>query len=78
MQTMPLLEGVGEIIMEFIFEPVLYYIFSIPGAFFRFLISRLWRSKRSLESYLTDGAFYNGFVGLFGFMVIGLIIFNLN
>ena len=73
---MPLFEIIGEFIGELIIEPVLYGILVIPGAFFRFLISRIWFSKKSLREFIKDDKVINGFIGLLVVIGIGLIIAN--
>jgi hypothetical protein len=71
---MPIFEVIIEFIGQILLEFILYGILTVPGAFFRFLISRLWRSKRTFKDYLKDDMVMNGTVGLFLLVAIGLII----
>lgn len=71
---MPIFESIGEIIVHIIIEPIINIILVVPGAFFRFLISRLWLSKKSLGDFFKDDVALNGVVGLVGLVCIGLLI----
>lgn len=68
----------GEFILEMIIEPVVYYVFAIPGAFFRFLVAKIWASKKSFNEYLKDEVVTNGIVGLILFIILGIIVANTN
>lgn len=74
---MPIFEVIGEFLLSAVVEVILYSVLVIPGAFFRYLLSRLWRSKRTLKQYIKADAFMNGFAGLIVFVSFGILIVNL-
>jgi len=75
---MPIFEAIGEVVVTIIGEYILYYLLSVPGAFFRFLLSRCWASQKSLKEYLKDDPVMNGTVGLLLLVLIGVLIALIN
>ena len=67
---MPIFEG----IMQAVIEPVLMVVLAVPGAFIRWVISRLWLSKRTLKEFVKEDPYANGIVGMLLYIVIGIII----
>ncbi|WP_162052714.1 hypothetical protein [Pontibacter pamirensis] len=56
--------------MEFVLEIIIYFIFMYPGAAIRWLISRLWNSKKTFKEFAEDDAYLNGGTGIFFLAVV--------
>lgn len=56
---------------EIIFEFLLIWLLIYPGAGVRWLISRLWKSKKPFKDFVNEDGYMNGSIGL---MTLGLII----
>jgi hypothetical protein len=63
----------GDIIGEVILDFLLNY----PGAMIRWLISRLWGSKKTLKEFSNGDINTNALVALFTFVLIFAIVFAL-
>lgn len=50
--------------MEFVLEIITYFVFLYPGAAIRWLISRLWNSKKTFKEFAEDDAYLNGGTGM--------------
>ncbi|RCU56396.1 hypothetical protein DU428_13115 [Oceanihabitans sediminis] len=48
--------------MEIIFEAVIILIFRYPGAGIRWLLSRIWNSKKEFKDFLKDEPYVNGII----------------
>lgn len=60
--------------MEIIFEAVIILIFRYPGAGIRWLLSRIWNSKKEFKDFLKDEPYVNGIIWL---LVLALIILSI-
>jgi hypothetical protein len=56
--------------LEFIIEIVLLGILVYPGAAIRWLLSRLWGSKKTFKEFTKDDYYLNGMTGL---ITLGLL-----
>ena len=62
--------------LEFLFEILAYIIFSYPGAGFRWLISRLWKSEKTFKEFHDENIELNGVLGII-IIALPIIIYNL-
>ena len=60
--------------MEIIFESLTILILRYPGAGIRWLISRMWKSKKNFKKFLNDDSYINGIVSLLFITLIVILI----
>lgn len=58
--------------MDVIFEILVNIVLAYPGAFIRWLISRLWKSEKSLKEFSRDAMELNAIISLS--IIAGVII----
>lgn len=63
--------------LEILFEIIFMLILRYPGARIRWLISRLWKSKKTYKEFLDDTVELNAIVGFLFFIIIFILIFSL-
>lgn len=63
-------------LLTLIFEPVVHLIFSVPGGFIRWSISRFWGSKKPLKKFIKEDKLLNSLVTILVGIIIGLLIVN--
>ncbi|WP_055436731.1 hypothetical protein [Lacinutrix algicola] len=62
--------------IEFLIEILAYIVFSYPGAGFRWLISRFWKSEKTFKELHDENIELNGALGLI-IIALPIIIYNL-
>ena len=62
--------------MDVIFETLSLLVFSYPGAGIRWLVSRLWNSKKTFKEFNEDNTELNGVLGIF-VIATPIILYNL-
>ena len=68
-----------EAIFEILFEIIIIGLFTMPGAFYRWLISRLWFSKKTFKDFSNEDGHLNGILGLLiTVLLIGIISLSIN
>lgn len=55
--------------IEFIGEIIIMFVFNYPGAGIRWLISRLWGSKKTFKQYVDGDIYTNGLIVLGTFVL---------
>ena len=63
-----------ELIIDIIIEFIIVFIFRYPGAGIRWLISRIWNSKKKFSDFLNDAIYLNAIVALLTLTAIILTI----
>jgi fluoride ion exporter CrcB/FEX len=67
----------GEIIIEIVGEIILMFLFNYPGAGVRWLISRLWGSKKTFKDFAKGDIYLNGSVGIITMAILIALIMYL-
>ena len=63
--------------LDFLGEIILMYIFRYPGAGIRWLVSRLWRSKKTFKEFVQDDFYTNGLIGVGTVFLLVVLIMKL-
>ncbi len=68
---MDFVETAGELLVEIIIP----WLFMVPGALIRWIISQINGSKKTYRHYYNAGGFLTGFLGFLTYVVLFIIIF---
>ena len=67
----------ADAILEIVGEFILMVLFNYPGAGVRWLISRLWGSKKTFKDFAKGDWYLNGTVGILTMTLIIVLIYYL-